>query len=96
MASNRAIMPWGTVASHQLPDDVEGHADTRSATARAAATAGFCCSSWPHFPSGDGFNSYTGFAVWAGKDVRGTKSFAGPAEVPGVNDPQDSKAGTRN
>jgi hypothetical protein len=34
MASNRAIMPRAAVASHQLPDDVEGHADTRSATAR--------------------------------------------------------------
>ena len=32
------------------------------------------------------FNSYTSFAVWASKAVRGTKSFAGSAEVPGVND----------
>jgi hypothetical protein len=89
MASNRAIMLRGTVASHQLPDDVEGHADTRSATARAAATAGFCCSSWPHFPSGDGLNSYTGFAVWASKAVRGTKSFAESAEFSGVNGPYE-------
>jgi O-methyltransferase involved in polyketide biosynthesis len=30
-----------------------------------------------HFPAGDGFNSYTSFAVWASKVVRGTKSVAG-------------------
>jgi hypothetical protein len=31
------------------------------------------------------FNSYTSFAVWASKAVRGTKSFAGPLKFPGVN-----------
>src|SRR5512132_211122 len=81
MASNRAIMPRAAVASHQLPDDVEGHADTRSATARAAATARLCCSSSPISPAEMAFNSYTSFAVWASNVVRSTKSVAG------VNDP---------
>ena len=82
MASNRAIMPRGAVASHQLPDDVERHADTRSATARAAATARFCCSSMPISPAEMAFNSYTSFAVCASKFVRSTKSFAGLLKFP--------------
>jgi hypothetical protein len=66
----------------QLPDDVEGHADTRSATARPPATARFCCSSRP-FPQREmAFNSYTSFAVWASNVVRGTKSVAGLLKFP--------------
>jgi hypothetical protein len=34
MASNRAIMPRAADAAHRLPDDVKGHADTRSGPPR--------------------------------------------------------------
>ena len=35
------------------------------------------------------FNSYTSFAVWASKVVRGTKSVAGLLYFPGVNGPYE-------
>jgi hypothetical protein len=44
----------------------------------------------PHQPFSQrekALNSYTSFAVWASKVVRGTKSFAGLLKYPGVNDP---------
>jgi hypothetical protein len=39
------------------------------------------------------FNSYTSFAIWASKIVRGTKSVAGRAEVPGADDPYELERG---
>jgi len=35
------------------------------------------------------FNSYTSFAVWASKVVRGTKSFVGLLKFPGVKGPYE-------
>ena len=82
MASNRAIMPRAAVASHQLPDDVEGHADTRSATARPPQLQGSAAVPGP-FPQREmALNSYMSFAVWASKVVRGTKSVAGLLKFP--------------
>jgi O-methyltransferase involved in polyketide biosynthesis len=43
-----------------------------------------------HFPSGEmAFNSYTSFAVWASKHVRGTSSVSGLLKFPGVDDPRE-------
>jgi hypothetical protein len=81
MASNRAILPRAAVASHQLPDDVEGHADTRSATARPPQLQG--SAAVQAFPQREmAYNGYTSFAVWASKLVRGTKSVASLLKCP--------------
>ena len=46
-----------------------------------------------HFPSGEiAFNSYTSFAVWASKVVRGTKSVAGLLKFPGLDDPREPES----
>ena len=81
MASNRAIMPRAAGASHQLPDDVEGHADTRSQP-RGRRNCKVLLQFQAHFPGERSPGAPQAFGLWANKVVRGTKSVAGLLKFP--------------
>jgi hypothetical protein len=64
---------------------VEGHADTRSAT----ATARFCCSSRPISSAGDSIQQLHKLCLLGQQGRPRHQVRRGPAEVPGVKDPYE-------